>query len=120
MIIVVLQLLNIGLFSQNIPVEITSRNMGSSNIINSVTEYIAEVVLKKKDAFPENNNQSQDKSSSATHAFSKILAFNLFQIPTLIFTFNTEIQVAFFGIYKDKYNPAFVFEITPPPPKFNV
>lgn len=71
--IVIVQLLNISLFSQNIPVSLT-RNSEEINLINSVYEYIAEVVLHKKDTFSEKNDLAKKVNSFVF----KVLEFNLF------------------------------------------
>jgi hypothetical protein len=67
--LIALQILNVGLYAQDYTDIDTS-----VNIINSVTEYFAEVVCHKKDAFPENDNDNQ-KSETHTlkHAIVKAM-----------------------------------------------
>lgn len=69
----IIQIVNIGLFSQNIPITLTD-NCEPVNVINSVAEYVAEVLMHKKDAFPERNNTEKGLYTSIT----KILTFNLY------------------------------------------
>lgn len=60
-----LQVLNLGLYAQDFENIAKDKNGNEPNIINSVTEYIAEVVMHKENAFPEkkespNQNNSHD------------------------------------------------------------
>lgn len=59
MLLVALQIMNVGLFAQDF--EVIPQQGEDNNIINSVTEYIAEVVLKKYDNFPEDNKAPQQQ-----------------------------------------------------------
>src|SRR5437763_16817553 len=50
--VVALQVLNLCLYAQDFET-VPTANDKQTNIINSVTEYVAEVLMQKKNAFPE-------------------------------------------------------------------
>jgi len=51
-LLVALQILNMGLFVQDFQYNISS-SICDENVINSVVEYVSEVVLHEKNAMPE-------------------------------------------------------------------
>lgn len=111
--IIAMQILNIGLYSQNIPTTISESRM-EQNIINSITEYIAEVVLKKADAFPENTNNNQDNNDTF---FVKMWAFNLFnETATEINFYDTKV-IKSYSVLTNQKITNYEAEIIPPPPK---
>jgi len=118
LIILAIQVLNVGLFAQEFPANSIVNNQ--QNIINSVTEYIAEVILQKKNSFPESHHNHQHHKNSNSFLF-KVQQFNLINIH------HTDI-VSFFSPIseKEKYQsivvlslPIISFDITPPPPKYS-
>lgn len=114
-----MQILNVGLFAQEFPPNPTISN--NLNIINSVTEYIAEVVLNKADAFPESHNNPSSKHHKHNHSLLyKVQQFNLINLPyssMLSFNFRAYTKNRFYAL---DFNllPTMSFDITPPPPKF--
>ena len=58
-----LQVLNLGLYAQDFENMAKDKNGDEPNIINSVTEYIAEVVMHKENAFPEKKEASNQSNS---------------------------------------------------------
>lgn len=75
--VVALQVLNLGLYAQDFET-IPTVNGKQANIINSVTEYVAEVVMHKKNAFPEKKESSSPNSQSSHELLFK---FQPFKIP---------------------------------------
>ena len=119
--LVAFQILNMGLFAQDIPV--LALNTPTQNHINSVTEYIAEVSLGIKDAFPEGQHQNKsDKKSRHTSFHSKSLQFNLYKSNSSYFTIssNPSLIITLHGWLLEKKFQNFVAETTSPPPKFLV
>ena len=110
-----------GLFVQDIPV--LALNTPTQNHINSVTEYIAEVSLGIKDAFPENQHHNKtDKHSSNSSIHLKVLQFNLFKANNNLINFEAalnEIRVLHKCLLPVFYKN-FVAETLSPPPKFVV
>lgn len=86
------------------------------NEINTATEYISEVVLGHKDAFPEIAHKlpKQKTTQSLKHSTIKIYEPKPFNF-TLEQPFVTVVSVAF--PLDEKYSFLFSKDITPPPPK---
>jgi hypothetical protein len=118
LLIIALQILNLGLFAQNIPTAVSSASI-DQNIINSITEYIAEVLLKKKDAFPENNNTTNYDKNTATFHY-KVTSFNLFA-ETIVhpFLLINESNKNYCSLKEDNVIDC-ISEINPPPPKLAI
>jgi hypothetical protein len=85
------------------------------NDINSEAEYISEIVLGYKDAFPEMQKQGEQKNTqSIKHTVIKIyepkpLCFNIEQRFITVVSFSFPLD--------EKYSFLFSKDITPPPPK---
>jgi len=75
--VVALQVLNLGLYAQDFET-VPTNNGRQTNIINSVTEYIAEVVMDKKNAFPEKKESSNQRDQSSHELLFK---FQPFKVP---------------------------------------
>jgi hypothetical protein len=103
-----------GLFVQDFePLTTISPSISDHNIINSVVEYVSEVVLDKANALPENNNKGNKDLQVHKHFTVKMI----------------ELQKPFIAIYKARPNSEIHFprtanyyyqfckEINPPPPK---
>lgn len=118
LIILAMQILNVGLFAQEFPQNSISSN--NLNIINSVTEYIAEVILEKTDAFPENQNSNHTKHSKNSNSFLfKIQQFNLFSLDHKSYVSNfksSSLKIQYCKTSALQYSSV-CFDITPPPPK---
>ena len=88
--------------------------LGDFNYINSMAEYIAEIVLGNKDAFPE----YQKESTSTKSQFAKNLSLKLYHQDHFTYspsyTFN---NVCYIVPLKEEYNYLYFKEINPPPPK---
>ncbi len=118
LVILAIQVLNVGLFAQEFPANSVVTNQ--QNIINSVTEYIAEVVLQRKDSFPESHHHHNHQHHKNTNSFLfKVQQFNLINV-------NHINIVSFFSPISEKAKyqniailslPIISFDITPPPPK---
>lgn len=118
LLIVSLQILNVGLFTQNFPTNISFHHQ---NIINSVTEYIAEVLLKKSDSIPENYNHLKHHKSTSHTLVVKILKTNLFSENTNFKTnSSTLVLKKNFVTLSDKIFKSNFRTITAPPPKSNM
>ena len=84
------------------------------NYFNSMTEFVAEVVMGNKDAFPE----FQKESSSSKSQIIKHLSVKLFQQDD--FTLRTQYftkSASFIVPLTEEYQFRFFKEINPPPPK---
>ncbi len=66
--LVALQVLNLGLYAQDF--EVMPQYRGKNcNIINSVAEYVAEVVMNKFNAFPEKKEKPNQKEHDSNFKF---------------------------------------------------
>jgi len=114
-LIVALQILNTGLFAQDFQVlkKVTSTGE-ETNIINSVAEYVSEIVLQKTNSFPERKNTgNHHKHHLPVKAQTiKLIARENYlqpsQSPVVLTTTYESLQKPYLN---------FVREITPPPPK---
>ena len=112
-LIIALQILNLGLFAQDFPPLVTTAVTPEINIINSVDEYIAEVVLHHKDAVPENNNNPQKDLQAHKHIDIKLISFPKpqYNLAARIYYHNK------FALPVTAYSYLFSNSIYPPPPK---
>ena len=114
-LIVALQILNTGLFAQDFQALKNTTSTGEeTNIINSVAEYIGEVVLQKANSFPERKNTGSHHKHHVTVKAQtiKLIARENYlqpsQSPVVLKTTYESLQKPYLD---------FVREITPPPPK---
>lgn len=111
--LVALQILNIGLFVQDFELLASPSSISDHNVINSIVEYVSEVVLNKLNALPENNNKSNKDLQSHKHFTVKMIelqkSFIVIQNPA--FSFKTHFPLT------QNYYYRFCTEINPPPPK---
>lgn len=112
-LIVALQIINLGLFVQDFQPLATSDVTPEINIINSIDEYVAEIVLHHKDAVPENNKHPQKDLQAHKH-----ISFQLIGISKQQTLSDTQL------VYHNKptslikgYSYLFCKDIYPPPPK---
>ena len=115
-VLVALQILNLGLYAQDFTV-IQKCNGADLNIINSVTEYVAEIVMKKANAFPEKKekpNQSEHESIYKFQPF-KIYASNTNQVIDQISVEHLIYSRFIVNVYINH-----TADITAPPPKLNL
>ncbi len=75
-VVVALQVLNLGLYAQDFETVPVANGM-EQNIINSVTEYIAEVVLHKVNAFPEKKESSTPGGQGSHELLFKFQPFKI-------------------------------------------
>ena len=111
--IVMLQILNLSIYAQDFEQTEPQHTIGNLNEINSVVEYIAEIVLDNTNALPEVQKAGQKDLQFHKHLTMKLLAVNerheqkVPQTPGDVFTCPL----------KDDYAFLFCKEINPPPPK---
>lgn len=111
---VAMQILNTGLFAQDF-----TRFDDGQNVINSATEYIAEIILNKVDTFPE-HQQHHNTHHKHSHSFLlKIQQYILFKhTPSTTFlALVDKIDKNEYAMHKSIRLESIVFDITPPPPK---
>src|SRR4051794_35524992 len=111
--VVALQVLNLGLYAQDFETAPTE-NGNQSNIINSITEYVAEVVMEKKNAFPEKKEASSPGGHEAVYKFQpfKILFRNVQEQQPIIASTIISYNIFFLAPYTNCCT-----DIISPPPK---
>lgn len=116
LLLVALQILNLSIYMQDFePLNTHHYTIGEVNEINSIVEYVAEVVLQHKNALPEYHQQNNDHSAMQLHKHA----------PIKMITFEDLQPKRAFCVTKHSYihplNEAYQFlyfkEINPPPPK---
>jgi hypothetical protein len=108
-----LQILNLGVDAIDFQPLSASASLGDFNYINSLTEYVSEILLGHKDAFPE----YQKESSSSKSQFTKHFSIKLCELNTItIITKLTDYHSAYVLI-NEKEIYRFCKEINLPPPK---
>ena len=83
------------------------------NYLNSMAEYITEVVMQKTDAFPEFFKHNTNQSQSMKHFDIKLYQPTAFHALNIHST--TVVNISF--PFDDTYSYQFCKEINPPPPK---
>jgi len=92
-----------------------SITLGDFNYFNSFAEYVSEVILNAKDAFPEFQKES---ASSKCQSVKHNISFNLFHIHQYSGIVAFCGSPAIFSIpLKESYTYLYFTEINPPPPK---
>jgi len=113
--IVALQILNVSIYAQDIDIPQQRNVLSFSNEINSINEYIGEVVLKHSNAFPEYPNDGHKEMQ-----FSKHIDLNLFSFQHFKAYSTPKVYTEYLYPHKIDYNFLFLKEINPPPPKAQV
>ncbi len=112
--IIALQIINLSIDSTDFQPISSNITLGDFNYINSLTEYVSEIVLGNKDAFPEYQNES----SSSKAQLVKHLSIKLSQPTTVVDIINISEELHSFIVpLNESYSFAFYKEINPPPPK---
>ena len=111
-----LQILNQSIDAIDFQPICAANSIADFNDINSATEYISEIVLGNKDAFPEYQTQSSSHHKAA-QSF-KHVNIKLFQPQPHCYIPNQFIDIVTFAYPLDeRYSFLFSKDITPPPPK---
>ncbi len=112
--IAALQILNMGLFVQDFQqLTSSSSSISDNNIINSVVEYVSEVVLQKVNSVPENNNTAN--KDFQTHKHSAVKMVKQQELPLIITPVGAISTQS--PLLTNTYSYHFFEEINPPPPK---
>jgi len=111
-----LQIINLSIDAVEFqPIE-AAITIGDFNYLNSITEYVSEVIMGIKDAFPEFQNQSSSsKSQIVKHLTIKLFENNSMLLAPAIIRPDNSYSVPL----KESYNYLYLSEINPPPPKYS-
>lgn len=111
-LIVALQILNVSIYAQDFDALQQNNTFIYSNEINSVAEFVGEIILKHNNAFPEYPDDGHKDMQFSKHIDLSVFSFNHFKAITKVDDY-TEY------LFPDKidYNFLFFKEINPPPPK---
>jgi hypothetical protein len=111
-LVVALQILNVSIYAQDVDAFSQKNILMYDNEINTVAEYIGEVLLKHNNAFPEYPNDGHKDLQ-----FSKHIDINSFSFPSFKPQNSPAHQAEYLFPYKIDYSFLFFKEINPPPPK---
>lgn len=114
-LLVALQTLNTGLFAQDFEL-LRQSTTQDTNIINSLTEYVSEVLLQKKNSFPEHNDPAsqQHRKHSPVAKQTAIKLISIGSVPKVSQQPAVKITV---GSFEQSSHYSFIKDINPPPPK---
>ena len=117
LLLVAVQILNLSVYAHDFVSYAKGNTIGETNQIDSLIEYVAEVVLDYKNAFPENGTHNHQTRTSHQLKHSNI-SFNLL----IGVRKSSEIKryCAISNIHipsKEDYKYLFEREVIPPPPK---
>ena len=111
--IMAVQILNLSIYAQDFNPIKTSKTLYETNEINSIAEYVGEVVLHHNNQFPEYPNDGHKDLQ-----FLKHFTLTAFAIPVLkIKNGNYAINSKYVFPVNEHYYFLFYKEINPPPPK---
>lgn len=113
-LLVALQILNSGFFVQDFEqLSDSGSSIYDNNVINSVVEYVSEVVLQKVNAVPESNNRENKDLQAQKHFTVKLVEVKQpkIEFPTLVQLSETT------TLLHNPYCNSFFAEINPPPPR---
>jgi hypothetical protein len=111
--IIAVQILNLSIYAQFDPVQ-SGNTMGNLNSIDSITEYVAEVMLHHTNAFPEFEKTGAHKDQHQHKNYS-IHLFN--DLKKTAIAYNYTLDKNNNGAVIKDYTYLFFKEINPPPPK---
>ena len=111
-LVVALQILNVSIYAQDVDALCQKNVLMYDNDINTVAEYIGEVLLKHTNAFPEYPNDGHKDLQ-----FSKHIDINLFSFQHFKSKSSPSRKVEYLFPNKIDYDFLFFKEINPPPPK---
>lgn len=111
-LIVALQVLNVSIYAQDVDAFCQKNVVMYDNEINTIAEYIGEVILKHTNAFPEYPNDGHKDLQ-----FSKHIDINLFSFQHSASQPLTSHKTKYIFPNKIDYDFLFFKEINPPPPK---
>jgi hypothetical protein len=111
-LILAIQFLNLSVNSIDFkPIE--TINLTEFNDINTIAEFVSEIMLGKVNAFPECSNKTQKQSQLQKHISIKIINDQKIIEPEFLMI----AKVQFCTALKNKYLYEYFQEINPPPPK---
>ena len=114
--IVALQILNLSIFMQDFdPIDTHRNTIGEFNEINSIVEFVAEVVLDNTNALPEYHQQNMGHNMMLQHKHApvKMVTFDDLQPARVFYTPSRE----YIHPLNEAYDFLYFREINPPPPK---
>ena len=117
LLIIAVQVLNLSVYGGDFysgSYAAAQKNIGEFNHIDSLIEYVSEIILDHKNAFPENGDHSRRSSSShqMKHISIKMIEFKK-TADTPLYTASVDMP----QLFNEEYKNLIPSEINPPPPK---
>jgi hypothetical protein len=114
--LVALQVLNLGLYAQDFELAPVSA-FADQNIINSVTEYIAEVLLNKVNAFPEKKESSNQSNQNEHEMLFKFQPFKIMINQAQDLRYALSFPIKSYNCFRSSHYANHSEDIISPPPK---
>ena len=112
--IMAIQILNLGIDAIEFQPLQKEEVIEDFNYINSMSEYVSEILMSYKDAFPE----YQKNSASSRSQLLKHFSFKFFDYPSnFLLLKEFKESTAYCLVNKENYKYLFFEEINPPPPR---
>ncbi|MES2329876.1 MAG: hypothetical protein V4539_09755 [Bacteroidota bacterium] len=108
-LVVAMQLLNLSIYAQDFKPLCQD---DETNITETITEYVVEVLLGHKNAIPEQSQHHKDLHFHKHIAFKAISIFPMYHVPGL-----QQQNAALAVPLSEPYSYLYLQEINPPPPK---
>ena len=115
LLVMAIQVLNLSVYGRDCEESLQQNSIGEYNQMDSLVEYVAEILLDYKNVFPENG--SHNRRSSMPHQLKHVtikmvsLKKRMFEEPCHIAAATAEM------LSKEEYKYLYICDITPPPPK---
>ncbi len=110
--VVALQILNLSIYAQDYNPIKSSNVLYETNEINSIMEYVGEIVLKHQNQFPEYPNDGQ-KNLQLKHTALTTFSFQYLKVQSC----TNKAVINYIVPVTEDYYFLFLKEINPPPPK---
>ena len=111
-LLVALQLLNLSIYAQDFKPIYDEAGSEETNITETITEYVVEVLLGHKNAVPEQSQHHKDLHFHKHTFFKAISVFTDYRLPDL----QQHSSISAIPL-QESYRYLYLQEINPPPPK---
>lgn len=117
LLVIAIQILNLSVYGRDCDDDCLelSATIGDVNEMDSITEYVAEVLLDQKNLFPESghHNRRSGMPHQAKHIVFKMVSIKRRQFEQPFYFTSAKAKI----LSKVDYKYLYAREITPPPPK---
>ena len=115
LLVIAMQILNLSVYGMDSNDDLKDNTIGEYNQMDSLVEYVTEIILDYKNAFPENgaHNHHSGLSHQMKHITIKMISFKKKNAPQVSYCSTHSVIIP----SKEEYKNMFSREVIPPPPK---